>query len=89
MPDIEIYTKDTCPYCHLAKAILRSHGADYEEHSLTEHPDLFETMVERSAGGVTVPQIFIGGVAIGGADQLSLLSEAGRLEALLNPPKTA
>jgi glutaredoxin 3 len=87
MANIEIYTKDYCPYCHLAKAVLREHGADFNEHSLTEHPELFEEMVGRAAGRVTVPQIFIDGVAIGGADQLSLLEEKGQLGQLLS--KTA
>ena len=89
MPTIEIYTKDTCPYCFLAKSILRQHGAGYDEHSLTEYPELFEAMVERSGGGVTVPQIFIDGVPIGGADQLALLNEQGKLDDLLRKPEAA
>ncbi|MFO6448002.1 glutaredoxin 3 [Erythrobacter sp. NE805] len=89
MPAVEIYTKDTCPYCHLAKSILRRHGAHFDEHSLTDDPDLFAPMVERSGGGVTVPQIFIGGVAIGGSDRLAMLEEQGKLAGLLAPAADA
>lgn len=83
MPVIEIYTKDYCPYCKLAKAILQRHGADYVEQSVSEDPGLFSAMVKRAAGRRTVPQIFIDGVGLGGADELSLLEESGRLDPIL------
>lgn len=83
MPSIEIYTKDTCPYCHIAKAILREHGAHYSEYSLTALPGLFPVMRQRAEGRVTVPQIFIDGVPIGGADDLARLKRQGRLSPLL------
>ncbi|WP_205689424.1 glutaredoxin 3 [Aurantiacibacter odishensis] len=79
MPKIEIYTKDYCPYCALAKSILKEHRLSYVEHSLTEDPTLFGPMVNRSDGRRTVPQIFIDGVGIGGADELSMLDERGEL----------
>jgi glutaredoxin 3 len=89
MANVEIYTKDTCPYCHLAKSILRQHGADFNEHSLTEYPELFDDMVKRSKGRLTVPQIFIDGVPIGGADQLSSIDEQGKLKRLLEGARAA
>ena len=79
MPKIEIYTKDYCPYCALAKSILQQHGANYTEHSLTENPALFDVMTQRSDGRHTVPQIFFDGIGVGGADELSILEERGRL----------
>ena len=78
MPKIEIYTKDYCPYCALAKSILQAYGARYAEHSLSENPTLFDTMVKRSDGRRTVPQIFFDGIGIGGADELSILDESGQ-----------
>ncbi|MBA4045636.1 MAG: glutaredoxin 3 [Erythrobacter sp.] len=89
MANVEIYTKDYCPYCHLAKSILRQHGADYNEHSLTEYPELFRDMVARADGRMTVPQIFIDGVPIGGADQLSTMEEQGKLKELLQRKQAA
>jgi glutaredoxin 3 len=40
-------------------------------------------MIQRSNGGRTVPQIFIGGAPIGGYDEISALDRAGKLDALL------
>ncbi len=35
MAHIEIYTKDWCPYCHRAKALLRSENLSFEEIDVT------------------------------------------------------
>ena len=83
MPEIEIYTKGYCPYCRKAKSILQRNGAIFVEHDVSENPELFETMVARAQGRRTVPQIFIGGLGIGGADELSLLQASGQLHMLL------
>lgn len=84
MPEIEIYTKGYCPYCRTAKSILQRKGTIFTEHDVSENPELFETMVARAQGRRTVPQIFIGGVGIGGADELSLLQGSGQLDLLLD-----
>lgn len=83
MPKIEIYTKDYCPYCAIAKSILHKHGASFVEYSLTENPAIYSSMVERSDGRRTVPQIFFDRKGIGGADQLSSLDKRGQLAAMI------
>ena len=40
-------------------------------------------MIERSGGGATFPQIFIGDAHIGGSDDMMALERAGKLDALL------
>ena len=40
-------------------------------------------MFERSNGGYTVPQIFIGAFHVGGSDQLHALDRAAKLDSLL------
>ena len=60
MPDIEIYSKDWCPYCKKAKALFASKGLAYTEIDITSDLALQEQMVARS-GRRTVPQIFVGG----------------------------
>ena len=40
-------------------------------------------MTERAHGRMTVPQIFIGSLHVGGYDDLSALDRAGKLDALL------
>ncbi|MDU3160382.1 MAG: glutaredoxin 3, partial [Hafnia alvei] len=69
MANIEIYTKATCPFCHRAKALLQSKGAQFNEIAIDNDPKKREEMIERS-GRTTVPQIFIDGQHIGGCDDL-------------------
>jgi glutaredoxin 3 len=40
-------------------------------------------MIQRSNGGRTYPQIFIGDVHVGGCDELYALDQAGKLDPLL------
>jgi glutaredoxin 3 len=40
-------------------------------------------MIQRAKGRVTVPQIFIGAVHVGGCDELHALERAGKLDSLL------
>ena len=82
-PKVEIYTKFGCPYCTRAKALLDSKGAAYEEYDVTMGGPKKAEMRERVPGASTVPQILIGGQAIGGSDDLAALDRAGKLEALL------
>lgn len=80
---VEIYTKAFCPYCHRAKALLEQKGADFTEYDITMGGPKRTEMLERAPGRTTVPQIFIGGVHIGGCDDLMALNDAGRLDAML------
>jgi glutaredoxin 3 len=80
---IEIYSKFTCPYCARAKQLLSSKGAEYVEYDVTMDQVKRAEMVERAPGARTVPQIFIGGHAIGGFDDLDALDRAGKLDPML------
>lgn len=82
MAKIDIYTKATCPYCHRAKALLQSKGAEYNELPIDGNAEKREEMIQRS-GRTTVPQIFIGGQHIGGCDDLFALDARGGLDPLL------
>ncbi len=83
MAQIEIYTIPYCPYCERAKALLTRKGAAFEEIDAPTGSPSRKAAIERSGGRTTVPQIFIGGQAIGGSDDLSALDRAGKLDALL------
>jgi glutaredoxin 3 len=83
MPVIEIYTTRYCPYCHAAKALLRRKGVEFTEIDLGRDRERRNEMIERANGGVTVPQIFIGTLHVGGSDELHALERAGRLDSLL------
>lgn len=79
---IEIYTKSTCPYCHMAKDLLQEKQADYNEIAIDGDAQLREQMIER-AGRQTVPQIFINSEHVGGYDDLAALERAGLLDDML------
>jgi glutaredoxin 3 len=83
MPPVEIYTTRFCPYCHSAKALLKRKGVDFTEIDLAGNWERRDEMIERAHGRVTVPQIFIGRVHVGGSDDLHALERAGKLDALL------
>ncbi|MDT0508002.1 glutaredoxin 3 [Novosphingobium sp. MMS21-SN21R] len=82
-PKVEIYTKWGCPYCSRAKALLESKGVAFEEYDITMGGPKRAEMVERAPGASTVPQIFIGGAAVGGSDDLAALNAQGKLDAML------
>jgi glutaredoxin 3 len=82
MAMIEIYTKQTCPFCHRAKALLEQKGASYQEIAIDKVPEQRAVMIERS-GRTTVPQIFIDNQHIGGCDDLFALDASEGLDPLL------
>jgi len=83
MQAVELYTKNTCGFCHAAKRLLTAKGVTFSEISLSAQPDRVAEMTKRSNGGRTVPQIFIGTTHVGGYDDLHALNSAGKLDALL------
>jgi len=80
---VEIYTAALCPYCHMAKELLRSKGVPYAEVDVTDASDLRAEMRVRAGGRNTVPQIWIGDRHIGGCDELYALDRAGQLDPIL------
>jgi glutaredoxin 3 len=82
MPNIDIYTTAWCPYCHRAKALLKHKGVEFNEIDASSG-SVRQAMIQRANGGMTVPQIFIGKVHVGGSDDLYALEQEGRLDPLL------
>lgn len=71
-----LFGKESCPHCKRAKAYLEKEGIEYTYHDVVGSPrDLYE-MISRvkpridPKTPITVPQIWLGGNYIGGADQL-------------------
>lgn len=83
MKQIEIYTTRTCPYCIAAKRLLQKKGAAFAEIDVGADPAIRAAMTDRAGGRRSVPQIFIGGVHVGGCDDLHALEDAGKLDAML------
>ncbi|MCE2483560.1 MAG: glutaredoxin 3 [Alphaproteobacteria bacterium] len=80
---VTIYTTMFCPYCARAKRLLGRKGVAFEEIAVDGDRDRRAEMIARAAGRRTVPQIFIDGRHVGGADELADLERAGKLDALL------
>lgn len=84
MHNVEIYTKPTCGYCHMAKRVLTAKGVSFTEVNITAQPEKRAEMIQRAKGSSTVPQIFIGDKHVGGCDDLMALDRQGKLDALLS-----
>jgi glutaredoxin 3 len=83
--EIVVYSKQSCPYCTLAKSLLTAKGQVWTEIDIETEPGRREEMIERT-GRRTVPQIFIGDRHVGGCDDLFALDRRGELDPLLNHP---
>ncbi|CAI8244096.1 MAG: Glutaredoxin 3 [Glaciecola sp. HTCC2999] len=83
MAKVELYTKDYCPFCKRAKALLSQKGVEFSETDIQLQPVQREPMIARANGASTVPQIFINDQHIGGCDDLFALESAGKLDTLL------
>ncbi len=83
MPQVTIYTTSLCPYCHMAKTLLRQKNVAFEEIDVTSQPALRDVMRTKAGGRNSVPQIWIGDRHVGGSDDLHALNDQGRLDALL------
>lgn len=65
-----VWSKNQCPYCVMAKNLLRSNGVEYEERNISEGPWTREQLLEAVPHARTLPQVFLDGNLIGGYDQL-------------------
>ena len=83
MHKIVIYTTPFCPYCLMAKRLLARKGAPFQEIDVSGNPRLRDELVTKSGGRITVPQIWIGEVHIGGCDELYALDREDKLDPLL------
>lgn len=64
---LTVYTKDNCPFCDRAKALLESKGVEYTTINIGIQTDAREFLVDQ--GLRSVPQIFNGTTLIQGGFQ--------------------
>lgn len=82
-PDVLMYSTAWCGYCQRARTLLQRKGIAVHEIKVDEEVGARETMLKKSGGRRTVPQIFIGEQHVGGYDDLAALDRAGELDKLL------
>jgi len=79
-PDqVAILTREGCPFCVKAKALLAEQGFNYAEMSLPV--SIRSRALGAISGRGTVPQVFINGDHIGGADELEAWMKAQNAKA--------
>ena len=64
-----VWSKDQCPFCVQAKALLESRGIEYEERNVSQDWTR-EQLLEAVPDARTLPQIFLDGQHIGGFTDL-------------------
>ncbi|UCH11592.1 MAG: glutathione S-transferase N-terminal domain-containing protein [Fidelibacterota bacterium] len=87
MAQIRLYVTTWCPYCSLARNLLKSLGVKWEEIDI-QREGISRAQLADLTGRFTVPQIMINDQPIGGYTELYELQQSGRLEMLLqgSPP---
>lgn len=64
-----VWSKNQCPYCDQAKALLKMKGIEFEERNVSKDWTK-EQLLEAVPTARTVPQIFLNETLIGGFTEL-------------------
>ncbi len=83
MKKVEIFTRDMCAFCDQAKNLLKQQNISFVEYNIWHDKAAAEDMKKRVPNARTVPQIFIGGVAVGGYTDLMKIHQDGKLQTML------
>jgi len=80
---VTMYTTASCPYCiHAERLLTRKGVTSIDKVRVDLEPERRAEMMQKT-GRRTVPQIYIGGLHVGGFDELAALDHAGELDPLL------
>jgi glutaredoxin 3 len=74
-----VWSKMQCPYCDMAKSLLKSKEIAFEERMIGVNWTR-EQLLEQIPQARTVPQIILRGELIGGYDQLKAYFNKGKNE---------
>ncbi|KIG13649.1 Glutaredoxin 3 (Grx3) [Enhygromyxa salina] len=76
--DVVVYLTPMCPYCMMARRLLRSRGIPFETFDVSGNAAA-RAWLRTATNQSTVPQIFIKGRSIGGYSELAQLDSNGEL----------
>ena len=68
-----------CPHCRRAEAALREAGIAFVEIDASDADGVVRDAATAVSGMRTVPQVFVGGACVGGADETIAAIESGEL----------
>ncbi len=79
---VTVYRTSTCPFCVAAERLLKTHGVEFEEVLLDDHPDRRGFTETIKPGHRSVPLVVIDDTPLGGLDDLETWIEAGGVATL-------
>ena len=82
MRDVVVYTTEPCSFCTRVKMLLRSRGIEFREVNLVDDPAGIEELAQRT-GMMTLPQVVIDGILVGGYQETVMADQSGLLADLL------
>ncbi|MPM85527.1 hypothetical protein SDC9_132608 [bioreactor metagenome] len=72
MNKVEIYSSDTCGYCHEAKEFFKENNVEYLEHNVSKDMDARKALMKK--GHMSVPVIIIDGEEFVGFEREKIAS---------------
>lgn len=82
MSDVTVYTTERCGFCTRVKMLLKAREIDFEEVNLAGNPEGFVELAQKT-GMMTLPQVMVGGIFVGGYQETAAADQSGMLADLL------
>jgi glutaredoxin 3 len=82
MSEVVVYTTNACGFCTRVKMLLNAREIEYREINIAGDPEAFVELAN-STGMMTLPQVLVDGVLVGGYQETAEADASGRLGELL------
>jgi len=82
MREVVVYTTESCSYCTRVKMLLKARAIAFREENLAGKPEAVIELAERT-GMMTLPQVVVGSILVGGYDETAAADRSGMLADLL------
>jgi glutaredoxin 3 len=82
MREVVVYTTESCSYCTRVKMLLKARDIEFREENLAGKPEAVVELAERT-GMMTLPQVLVGSILVGGYDETAAADQSGMLADLL------
>jgi glutaredoxin 3 len=82
MRKVTVYSTEVCQACDQVKGMLSSREIPYEEVVIARDSPQLEELAQRS-GMMTLPQVYIGAILLGGGTETMAAASSGMLDDLL------
>lgn len=82
MREVIVYTTEPCSFCTRVKMLLRSREIEFREINLSGDRDGVVALAEKT-GMMTLPQVLIDGILVGGYQETAAADRSGLLADLL------